>query len=270
MRRYTKEHYIGEGTIVAREKNIQGDYKTHRHEFYEIEYILSGSGEYRIDDQRYDIHSGMLFFMTPFHFHSVSTAGCRVFNLMFSGELCDTGFLINLLHSDTPPVLDTSGHDFEFFRTALSEIVHADHNAAYTGYLLNAVLGKLSMRQNASRTVGTPIKNAMLYLLQHFRENPTLSQTAEHVGYTPSYFSAIFKKEVGMGFKEYVDTLRFDYAGKLVKHAELSVVEIARESGFDDYPNFIRRFQKRFGMSPMQMMNDAIQKKEPNTPTLNP
>ncbi|MBE6601712.1 MAG: AraC family transcriptional regulator [Ruminococcaceae bacterium] len=265
MQRFTKEHYIGVGAIVAKEKEIQGEYKTHRHEFYELEYVLSGSGEYRIDDKRYEIQSGMLFFMTPFHFHSVSTTGCRVYNVMFSAELCDTGFLIRLLHGDAPPVLNTAEEDTAFWRAALGEIVIADRDARYTAYLLNALLGKLAARQPTSPSLGTPIKNAMLYLLQHFRENPTLSETAAHVGYAPSYFSAIFKKEVGMGFKEYVDNLRFDYAKKLVRHAELSIIEICRESGFDDYPNFIRRFQKRFGASPVQMMNDALAQRNANT-----
>ena len=97
MQRFTKDYYIGAGAIVAKEKTICGEYIAHRHEFYEIEYILSGSGEYRINGKVYPIRAGMLFFMTPFHFHSVSTPECRVYNVMFSEQLCDTDILIRLL-----------------------------------------------------------------------------------------------------------------------------------------------------------------------------
>ena len=253
MKNFTKEHYIGAGAIVAKEKNICGEYYPHRHEFYEIEYILSGSGEYRIDDQSYAIREGMLFFMTPFHFHSVSTPECRVCTVMFSEELCDTDFLIDLLHTNEPIVLDTGGDTASFWRSLLHEITTADQNSPYIAYLLNTVIGKLAAAQPSSPNVGTPIKSAMLYLLHHFRENPTLAETAAHVGYAPPYFSALFKEEVGIGFKEYVDRLRFDYAKKLLKHSKISVSRVCRECGFEDYPNFIRRFKKRFGVSPSQI-----------------
>ena len=253
MKRYTKERYIGSGGIVAREKTISGEYSTHRHEFYEIEYILSGSGEYRIDDNVYEIKAGMLFFMTPFHFHSVSAQDCKVYNIMFSESLCDTNFLVRLLHSDDSPAIDTDGSDTDFWKAVLHEIVSAERDTMYASYLLNSVLGKLASKHLNSDTVAPPIKNAMLYLLHHFRENPTLAQTAEHVGYAPSYFSAVFKQETGFGYKEYLDRLRFDYAKKLIKHSRMPMIQICRESGFDDYPNFIRRFKKRFGVSPANM-----------------
>ena len=82
--------------------------------------------------------------------------------------------------------------------SVLCEITTADQNSPYTAYLLNAILGKLAASQPASPHVGTPIKSAMLYLLHHFKENPTLAETAANVGYAPPYFSALFKEEVGM------------------------------------------------------------------------
>ena len=158
-------------------------------------------------------------------------------------------------------MLDTSSDAAVFWRSVLHEITTADQSSPYTAYLLNVILGKLAALRSASPHVGTPIKNAMLYLLHHFRENPTLAETAAHVGYAPPYFSALFKEEVGIGFKEYVDRLRFDYAKKLLMHSKISVARVCRECGFEDYPNFIRRFKKRFGISPSQMADTDPSKK---------
>ena len=255
MQRFTKEHFIGKGALVAREKTINGEYKTHRHEFFEIEYVISGSGEYRIDDTCYPIRDGMLFFMTPLHFHSVTANNCRVYNIMFSEELCNTDFLIRLLHANDSPALDTGNADF--WKVLLCEIVSAEHDTVYASYLLNSMLGKLVSGRPPSASIGTPIKNAVLYLLHHFRENPKLSQTAEHVGYAPSYFSAIFKEETGLGYKEYLDRLRFNYAKKLILHSQMPIIRVCRESGFEDYPNFIRRFKQHFGVSPTEMLEDG-------------
>ena len=87
----------------------------------------------------------------------------------------------------------------------------------------------------------------MFYLISNFRNNPTLAETAAYAGFSPTYFSSVFKRETGVSFKEYVDRLRFNYAKKLAETSDISVMEIAAESGFDDYPNFIRRFKARFG-----------------------
>lgn len=257
MQRFTKEHFIGHSPLVAREKTINGEYKPHRHEFYEIEYILSGSGEYRIDDTVYPIREGMLFFMTPFHLHSVFAKNCRVYNIMFSEELCNNDFLIQLLHSNHSPALDTQNEQTDFWQVLLRETVASEQNTVFASYLLNCILGKLVSQQDSTAHYGTPIKKAILYILHHFRENPTLAQTAEHVGYAPSYFSAIFKEEIGVGYKEYLDRLRFHYALKLIKHSQMPINQVCRESGFVDYPNFIRRFKQRFGVSPNELATDA-------------
>ena len=254
MQRYSKDHYIGKGALSASKKTIHGEYSTHRHEFYELEYILSGSGEYRIDGTVYPIRPGMLFFMTPFNLHSVSASDCRVYNVMFSEQICDTDFLVRLLSLERPTCVDTTTDHTAFWESTLEELVRATHDKSYVSYLLNSLLGKLCAYAPAHRAIGDPIKKGMLYILHHFRENLTLAQTAKHVGFAPTYFSALFKQEVGVTFKEYVDRLRFEYAKKLIEHSELSVIRICHESGFADYPNFIRRFKGHFGISPGRMI----------------
>lgn len=53
------ESYIN--NIGASKKRINGDYSIHWHDFYEIEFILDGSGTYIIDGIDYPIKKGMLF-----------------------------------------------------------------------------------------------------------------------------------------------------------------------------------------------------------------
>ena len=254
MQRYSKEHYIGSGALSASEKTIHGEYSTHRHAFYELEYILSGSGEYRIDGKSYPIRPGMLFFMTPFHFHSVSTTECHVYNVMFSEQICDTELLVRLLGFENEAFEQAACEHAAFLQAVLAEIVHAEDDGAYVAHLLNALLGKLSHYAPSNRALGDPVKNGLHYILHHFRERLTLADTAAYAGLAPTYFSAVFKREVGITFKEYVDRLRFDYAKKLIEHAGLTALEVCHECGFEDYPNFIRRFTARFGISPGKMI----------------
>ena len=134
----------------------------------------------------------------------------------------------------------------------LFELMQNGKDTMYASDLLNVLLGKLLTLQDGLQEHLSPVSRGHLYLLNHFRERPTLSEVAAFAGYTPTYFSAMFKKETGSSYQEYLDDLRFEYAGKLARHASLSMIEVCRESGFDDYPNFLRRFKKRFGCTPAE------------------
>ena len=61
IERLKKQHNISNDSIVAVRKRIQGDYHTHYHDFFEIEYIADGKGEYLIDGNRSSNNSSDLF-----------------------------------------------------------------------------------------------------------------------------------------------------------------------------------------------------------------
>ena len=245
MNRKTRKSHVEASPIAASKKKLQGTYETHWHEFYEIEYVLSGSGTYIIDGTPYPIRSGMLFFMTPQNFHSVSADDCTVYNVMFSEQPCDLRILSRLIGGKS--VFDTK-EDLPFFDAVFHELVQNLSDEAFAGCLLNAALGKIPSENR--RTPSDPVAQGLLYLLRHFRENPSLAEVAEHVGYTPTYFSSVYKTDVGETFKQTLDRLRFDYAANLIVHSDLTVAQICKESGFEDYPNFIRRYKERFGTNP--------------------
>ena len=88
------------------------------------------------------------------------------------------------------------------------------------------------------------------YIRNNFRSRISLENVAKAVDISPAYLSSIFPKETNMGYKEYLNTLRFEYAKKLLMYSDMSIGEICFESGFDDYANFMRSFKKRFDTSP--------------------
>lgn len=67
-----------------------------------------------------------------------------------------------------------------------------------------------------------------------------------------TYFKGkcIFKKELGITFKQYLNKLQFDYAAKLLKFSNMNISEICYESGFKDYANFERHFKSHFKITP--------------------
>jgi AraC-like DNA-binding protein len=88
--------------------------------------------------------------------------------------------------------------------------------------------------------------------MENFKRRLTLADVSEHIRLSESHFSRKFLSETGKNFKQYLNELRFAYAEKLLVYSDLTVMQICAECGFEDYPNFIRRFGENCGMSPSE------------------
>lgn len=233
----------------------KGEHPAHWHEFYEIEYIMSGSGTYMFNGQRFPIKSGMLFFMTPTDFHAVSPKQVQLINVMFTERVVVPEHLLPFTYHAAANMFEIPTEMQPFFQMLLQEIVAHQKERAYASSVLDCILLKLAMdvpllKENQWNST---VQNIHFYMVNHFRNKMFLEDVAQYVNLTPTYVSAIFKKEIGKGFKEYLDELRFSYAQQLLLYSDMSVMQVCWESGFEDYPNFIRRFKRHFGVTPMQM-----------------
>ena len=97
------------------------------------------------------------------------------------------------------------------------------------------------------------VKKAITYLLEHYREQITLNDIAKMCYVTPEHFCRCFKLQTGFTFKEYIISLRLDYASRLVKYSEESITGICFECGFSSPSYFTKLFYKRFGKTPAQI-----------------
>ena len=88
-------------------------------------------------------------------------------------------------------------------------------------------------------------------------EDISLNKVAENVGLTPTYLSALFKKETKHNFTDYVTALRITRAKELLCCTNKLISEIAYEVGFRDYRYFSQIFKKQTGMTPRQFQNST-------------
>lgn len=77
-----------------------------------------------------------------------------------------------------------------------------------------------------------------------------LSDIANHFGLNPNYLSRLFKKEQGIGIKEYMVNIKIDYAKTLLATTNLSVNEVADQAFFSDAKHFMRTFKQKNGLTP--------------------
>lgn len=251
INRLTKQEYIINERFSASKKTFNGSYPTHWHEFYEIEFILSGKGTYSIDGKDYIVEPGMVFFMTPVNFHTLNVENVIMYNIMFTDNMCSNFYLSKIATENFPVALKINESDMPFLKSAADELVSNKDDFSYATQLLDTVVAKLEkIAGKGKKRKMSAISMAELYILNNFRNNLSLNQVAQYAGFSPSYFSALFKQTTGKTFKEYTTELKFEYAKKLLAFSALTVTQICIESGFDEYTNFIRRFKQRFGLSP--------------------
>ncbi|MBQ7321649.1 MAG: helix-turn-helix transcriptional regulator [Clostridia bacterium] len=254
MKILRKKNQIPNDFLAASRKHFTGDTSPHVHEFFELEYVIGGEGICEIDGKPYAMTENVLFLLNPSNTHAVRAADAELINVMFRCEYSDDFFALPILFSLTSPQFSLSEEDGKLILALFSELIAVyERDMHYARLLLECILRKLShLSAPASCERLSYIRHAMLFITEHFREGITLERTAAHIGLTASYFSDLFKRETGMGFREYLDGVRFSHAQNLLVFTDIPVCEIPRYSGFYDYANFSRRFRTRYGVTPTE------------------
>lgn len=96
------------------------------------------------------------------------------------------------------------------------------------------------------------IVNAILYIEKNYAKEISLNVIAKASGLTPSYFSALFKKETGETLSNYIIRYRLDIAKHLLRETGLSISEIAGSVGYPDIKYFSRLFKKYMNITPTE------------------
>lgn len=97
------------------------------------------------------------------------------------------------------------------------------------------------------------LKKALAYIEENFsQETFSLNAAAREVHVSPSYFSAIFSREMQVTFVEYVTGKRMDRAKKLLRQTQMHTGEIAQEVGYKDPHYFSFVFKKTQGCTPRE------------------
>lgn len=108
---------------------------------------------------------------------------------------------------------------------------------------------ELSKQQtNSGKIIVDKVKE---YIQKHyFDENTSLTKAAEYAGVSTGYLSALFKKEAGTNFVEFLTNVRMEKAMNLLKSTDKRTYEVAYETGFANPHYFSISFKKHTGMSP--------------------
>jgi len=269
---------------------VKWEYGTHKHNFFELVYILEGSGTHILNDNGKAYNKGSLFLLTPEEFHSFEirdkTSFCIItFNkIYFSKEskskenLLDFSELFkkieiifyNSNYLQNEPIRNEGDKCFvEILIRKLIEEMNDKH--FYYDIIVQNIIFLLlnviarSIQQNLSSDFKainskSEIGNMLFYIQQNIykKEKLKIEEIAGYFCKSKNYISEYFKTETGESLKDYISNYKINLVKNRLTHSNLTISQIANELDFTDDSHLNKMFKKKFGQTAKQYRNEQF------------
>lgn len=247
------------------------DNPVHRHSFYEICYVLEGSGTYDDDGTIYPLQDGSLFVSLPGHWHQIrSGTGLKMFFVAFEIVGAESPFLKQRYESaiasgPAPVIVEPEGVAALLWRALYLLSLegredHARQERTLCSLLLSSFPSTFGLRDPSSPARPRSVSRSPSHLVQlarrFIRDNLSrplrLEDVAAYLSVSPRHLSRLFKEETTNSFVHIVHQERLLVAESLLKTTLLSIKEIADMTGYQSLHYFTRVFSNRFGKPPAE------------------
>ena len=142
-----------------------------------------------------------------------------------------------------------------FERTLLlaKEVLHYSMAAGYpegiTECMLKALLAEICFKGEEDGSLIAAVKER---IRRDRMKQISASELSREFGYNGDYLNRIFKARLGVGLKQYIDSVRLDTLKQELLLGRGSLKEIAERCGFSDYKYFLKYFKYHAGISPCE------------------
>ena len=249
-------------------KGAQMEY--HYHDFCKLVLLVSGQGEYTVEDRHYSMRAGdilligsgqihlpefapgveyerIIFYISPDFLRRQSTEDCNL-EALFDGTY---GHVLRLEEKRYQKVFTLAA--------MLEEELKKDSFGK--NIMGNSLLLQLLVRVGRYRDKGQPhmeerqpvsderIKRMLTFLENHLSEELSVEFLAEQFFISRYHLMRLFKKETGQSLYDYLTERRLFFARELIRQG-VPATESCFQAGFGSYSSFTRAYGKRFGTTP--------------------
>ena len=249
--------FLGEGDIRVNRKKGDTSFYTHRHDYYEILLYRGCDGTCHVNGKEYSITESCLFLLTPGDFHRIdahNNEAAESIVVSFSESVADRELLTKLAFS--PRVWYGPSSCLIQLMEALHDSYlhpregHEIRQYHILGVILCDILENSQSILSESRCISPAVSRVMTEVLTDVSADISLAGVAASCGMTPSYFSDLFHRETGKRFKEWLNSVRVEYAKRLLEEKEMLILEVGYECGYNTPSQFIKMFKRETGVTP--------------------
>lgn len=247
--RVIKENFSDGRDFSVQHKELEGDISVHWHHFYEFDILLSGAGETVVNGQSYPMERGMISLLSPMDFHAYRiTQTSWMINVQFREQEIDCE-LLNRFLSLKNRIIFADGKALGNMEALVGLVEKADYHRQLIECMVLEFLA-CSKPEGEKEVRTTSLQRAMVYINAHFAENPSMKLVADLFYLNPSYFSRMFRQQMGMTYKDYLRQLKLGYSRKLIQYTDLTMLEIAIRCGYENQTHFNRDYKNFYGEAP--------------------
>lgn len=233
----------------------------HFHGYYEIYYLIKGRCRYIIENTICDIQEGDIILIPPMLMHQTQripgTEQKEIHERM----------LYNI--KEVPEILNPVFKQYfyrpneeskEQIKALIEESIREGEKDDQSQFLQKLNIHKILLmllRMNKQEMIIQQLserdrlmQNAACYIKEHCHNHLTLKEIADKIGFTPEYFSTVFKTAMGLNFVDYLNNMRIAKAIQYLNQTDYPISVISEKSGFNDSNYFAIVFKKIVGVSP--------------------
>lgn len=252
-------------------------FQRHHHVNFEISFVCSGSGIYTTKEHTHHMSPGDFFVFSSNEFHcitEVGITGLEMINLQFeprylwgnstdslseeNSNICfshNKDFHNRISADSSEPIRNhfiAIKNELETQNPEFSLIVKSELN-----YLLVSLVRCFNYSDNSttlSRNYMQSFRKVLIYIEKHLGDALSLTDLSHIAGFSPNYFSSLFRKINGITLWDYINSKRIDRAIKLISENSdnKTMLEIALMCGFNNTANFNKAFKKFTGVTPSE------------------
>jgi len=249
-----------------------------RNNFFELIYIVDGTGTQIINNNKFQYRKGNLFLVTPQDVHSfeISTP-TKFFFLRFNEYYIkansQNGQSETVLRMEY--ILQNASHrpgcilknkiDKPLIGSLVESIINEQSNQQIyhqkiTEQIVNAIITvvarniALKLPKNIKETTGEMVLEILHYIQENIYDPKKLKANiiSEHFNISLHYLGKYFKKQTGETLQEYISNYKLRLIEARLLNSDMRINEIADELHFSDESHLNKVFRKHKGINPSE------------------
>lgn len=248
----------------------------HKHDFFELIYVYSGSAKHEINNEISILSKGDLLIISPDIEHSLwvfsdsivlealikkSTFSTRFFEFLKEHNTLSSFFRHDLYTQKHYPYITFQTNKNKELETIFMDMFIESYNTdSFSDTILNNLLMIYfsKLMRYFQHEVKLPVKKnkqqeridcIMSYIHNNYT-TITLTALAKHVHFAPAYLSAYIKEHTGVTYIHLLQSIRLNRAKDLLIHSNLSIYDISEQIGYTTPCHLIRLFKKKYNVTP--------------------
>lgn len=222
---------------------------------YKLIYSMNGEGKIEYNGNNYVLEKGKGCFIDCQNVYKCITTEMKWEHIVLtlSGKMVTTiyqqykkaGILFSM--NEFPDFEDRLYYAAKKF-SVKEELSNFDVSC-HLNHFLTKLLFCVQEKKRRNEAEKSLIMRVISYMQNNFQKDIGIQQLADDFNFSPSYFRKLFREEMNMSPKEYLSSLRMEFAKEELKNTSKNIVMISQEAGFQSPEYFSQVFKQMTGVT---------------------